>query len=640
MPATFFVPGWTAERYPEGRRAILAAGQEVGHHGHSHRSPVHMDEAEERRDLEAGLAALERPRREARGLPHAELGAELGRSTCSPSTASPTTRRSWTTTGRTCSRPRTGRLVELPAHWAWTTGASTCICRIRDRARARCIRRRGRSRSVAGGAGRDAPSRGLFCLTMHPFLSGRPGRVEGLRGLVEHALARRRRVRVCAEAARRAREDERFRAGRSRPRGRFDLSGVGSAPRDGAAVPADRRSRVSALRRRADVHAAAARHRPGGRRRGRLRHPVRHRRRASAPARASALRRSGRPRPCCARTTRASASTLRRALDRRLRRPAGRARATPRARTAGSRRRSRRWSRPASSRSRSAATTRSRWPSCACSPRHGPLALVQLDAHGDTWDEYFDQRYFHGTTFQRAAEEGLIDAGGIRAGGHARAALPAADLDDGARARLHGDPERGAPRARAGGVRRLVRERVGDRPVFLSFDVDFLDPAFAPGTGTPEVAGFSTAEAIAFLRVAAGDRARGRRRGRGVAAVRRPGAARRSPPRTSPGSCWRCARWRRERHRLRRRAARRPSERGRRARPRSARRALQPARGRRRAANRGGELRPRRPRAGDGRRRGGRRPGSNVARARSSPASCSTSPATIGCRRPVSTRRI
>ena len=47
---------------------------------------------------------------------------------------------------------------------------------------------------------------------------------------------------------------------------------------------------------------------------------------------------------------------------------------------------------------------------------------------------------------------------------------------------------------------RVVRERVGERPVFLSFDVDFLDPAFAPGTGTPEVAGFSTAEALAFLR--------------------------------------------------------------------------------------------------------------------------------------------
>ena len=54
------------------------------------------------------------------------------------------------------------------------------------------------------------------------------------------------------------------------------------------------------------------------------------------------------------------------------------------------------------------------------------------------------------------------------------------------------------------GYARLVKDKVGDRPVFLSFDIDFLDPAFAPGTGTPEVAGFSTAEALAFLRALRG----------------------------------------------------------------------------------------------------------------------------------------
>ena len=77
VPATFFVPGWTAERYPETVERILAAGHEVG----SPRplvtaAPLRMDEAEERRDLEAGLAALEPLRRSARGLPDAELGAE------------------------------------------------------------------------------------------------------------------------------------------------------------------------------------------------------------------------------------------------------------------------------------------------------------------------------------------------------------------------------------------------------------------------------------------------------------------------------------------------------------------------------------------------------------------------------------
>jgi agmatinase len=132
--------------------------------------------------------------------------------------------------------------------------------------------------------------------------------------------------------------------------------------------------------------------------------------------------------------------------------------------------------------------------------RHGPLALVQLDAHGDTWDEYFDQRYFHGTTFRRAAEEGLIDPSASVQAGMRGPLFQSSDLDDGRALGFHvipGDELRELGPAAYG---ELVRGRVGDRPVFLSFDVDFLDPAFAPGTGTPEVAGLSTVEAIAFLR--------------------------------------------------------------------------------------------------------------------------------------------
>jgi agmatinase len=136
--------------------------------------------------------------------------------------------------------------------------------------------------------------------------------------------------------------------------------------------------------------------------------------------------------------------------------------------------------------------------------RHGPLALVQLDAHADTWESYFGQKYFHGTTFKRAAEEGLVE--------------PAASVQAGIRGPVYADSDLDASRELgftvipseelralgAEGFARLVRERVGERPVFLSFDVDFLDPAFAPGTGTPEVAGFSTAEAIAYLRALRG----------------------------------------------------------------------------------------------------------------------------------------
>jgi agmatinase len=138
--------------------------------------------------------------------------------------------------------------------------------------------------------------------------------------------------------------------------------------------------------------------------------------------------------------------------------------------------------------------------------RHGPMALVQLDAHADTWDEYFGQKLFHGTTFRRAVEENLLDPHASLQAGMRGSLYSAADE--------HLSDELGfrvipAEELRALGPERYgeeVRARVGDRPVFLSFDIDFLDPAFAPGTGTPEIAGFSTAEAVAFLRALRGIR--------------------------------------------------------------------------------------------------------------------------------------
>ena len=135
---------------------------------------------------------------------------------------------------------------------------------------------------------------------------------------------------------------------------------------------------------------------------------------------------------------------------------------------------------------------------------HGPLALVLLDAHADTWDQYYGERYFHGTPFRRAIEEGLVD--------------PARSLLAGMRGSLYGPEDVEVPRELgfemiAGpdlvamtpdqyGDR--VRARVGDGPAYLSFDIDVLDPASAPGTGTPEVAGLEPREALAFLRALAG----------------------------------------------------------------------------------------------------------------------------------------
>jgi len=132
--------------------------------------------------------------------------------------------------------------------------------------------------------------------------------------------------------------------------------------------------------------------------------------------------------------------------------------------------------------------------------RHGPLALVQLDAHADTWEAYFGQKYFHGTTFKRAVEEGLLDVAASVQAGMRGSVYAAFDLGI---ARELGFTVIESEELRALGAERygeLVKDKAGERPVFLSFDIDFLDPAFAPGTGTPEVAGFSSAESLAFLR--------------------------------------------------------------------------------------------------------------------------------------------
>jgi agmatinase len=135
---------------------------------------------------------------------------------------------------------------------------------------------------------------------------------------------------------------------------------------------------------------------------------------------------------------------------------------------------------------------------------HGPLALVQLDAHHDVWDEYFGQKLFHGSVVRRAAEERLLDpARSVQAGmrgsltAKADAALPA---ELGFDALPYEELAELGPAAFAD----RVRARVGDAPCFLSFDVDFVDPAFAPGTGTPEPGGPSSREALAFVRALTG----------------------------------------------------------------------------------------------------------------------------------------
>jgi len=142
----------------------------------------------------------------------------------------------------------------------------------------------------------------------------------------------------------------------------------------------------------------------------------------------------------------------------------------------------------------------------ALARKHGPLALVQLDSHGDVWESYFGQRYFHGTTFKRAAEEGLLDAHASVQAGMRGSLYGGQDLQE---ARDLGFTVLSTDELRELGpvaYGELVRATAGSKPAFVSFDIDFLDPAFAPGTGTPEAGGFSTAEALAFVRALRGVR--------------------------------------------------------------------------------------------------------------------------------------
>jgi agmatinase len=126
---------------------------------------------------------------------------------------------------------------------------------------------------------------------------------------------------------------------------------------------------------------------------------------------------------------------------------------------------------------------------------HGPLALVQFDSHPDTWDAYFGQNHTHGTPFRRAVEEGLLETSRSIQVGMRGSIYDKDDWDD---AREMGFDLVPTDEVRQLGIPIVIdriRERVGDARTYVSFDVDFVDPAFAPGTGTPEIGGFTSREA-------------------------------------------------------------------------------------------------------------------------------------------------
>ncbi|MGH7334704.1 MAG: agmatinase [Candidatus Rokuibacteriota bacterium] len=135
--------------------------------------------------------------------------------------------------------------------------------------------------------------------------------------------------------------------------------------------------------------------------------------------------------------------------------------------------------------------------------RHGPLGVVHFDAHPDTWDEYFGHKFFHGTPFRRAVEEGVVNPRrfiqiGIRGPLYGPEDFAFHDQHGIEAIRIEAVKEHGVPWV----GERLHRLRGG--PVYCSFDIDAVDPAFAPATGTPEVGGLTSYEALSLIRALAG----------------------------------------------------------------------------------------------------------------------------------------
>tara|TARA_X000000950_G_scaffold54906_1_gene65667 strand:+ start:2577 stop:3530 length:954 start_codon:yes stop_codon:yes gene_type:complete len=132
--------------------------------------------------------------------------------------------------------------------------------------------------------------------------------------------------------------------------------------------------------------------------------------------------------------------------------------------------------------------------------KYGPVGLIHFDAHSDLWHGYYDNKDTHGTPFRRAIEESLIDPSiscqiGLRG--------PLYNKNDFSMSKDAGLLSITGPELHSMGIQKalsLVKNRIGNKKAYLTFDIDFIDPAFAPGTGTPEAGGFTGYDAISFVR--------------------------------------------------------------------------------------------------------------------------------------------
>jgi guanidinopropionase len=134
-----------------------------------------------------------------------------------------------------------------------------------------------------------------------------------------------------------------------------------------------------------------------------------------------------------------------------------------------------------------------------CKHHGGPVHLIQFDAHNDLWDEYFGSKYSHGTPFRRAFEEGLLQDGGVLQVGLRGQVYGEDDFDF---AREHKVRMVTAEEFLAKGMAAVLRQLKAFRgkPVYVTLDIDCVDPAYAPGTGTPQVGGFTSAQIIELVR--------------------------------------------------------------------------------------------------------------------------------------------
>jgi agmatinase len=135
---------------------------------------------------------------------------------------------------------------------------------------------------------------------------------------------------------------------------------------------------------------------------------------------------------------------------------------------------------------------------------HGPLGLVHLDSHTDLWDAYFGKPYSHGTMFRRAIEEGIIDPARVIHAGMHGPLYAAADDDIPAELGVEMVPWIELAALSPAQFADRARRRTGAGPTFFTFDVDFVDVAFCPGTGTPEVGGPTSFQALGYVRALTG----------------------------------------------------------------------------------------------------------------------------------------